>query len=310
MLETELVFFRTLHYAALLALFGLSLFPLYATRGNARSLPVESCGQTKRLFTAASLGLLSGIILFCCVAATMVGSWNELGREELYSVGTGTTFGRIWIAHSALTASIMALTLIPRFTSAPSAPLILTLLSGVLIASLAFVGHAQDGAGASRIVHIVADVLHLLAAGAWLGGIAGLLALLAVSARTASRDRNEAVIVACQSFAGLGTVAVATLVVSGALNTWLLAGTLRGLVTSFYGQLLMVKLALFGAMLALAALNRFKLVPALAASVASEGSSSAVSRLWRHVAVEQALGFAVVAAVAALGTMEPAINTV
>jgi putative copper resistance protein D len=64
-----------------------------------------------------------------------------------------------------------------------------------------------------------------------------------------------------------------------------------------------VKLALFAGMLALAAAHRWRLVPALAAA---GGGSNTVRVLRRTLALEAALGLAVLGVVAVLGTLEPA----
>ena len=254
----------------------------------------------------AALGAVSGVILLGHVAAGMVGSWGELDWDGFVAVALETTYGRIWIAHMALAAALTAMALSARAMSLPAAPWILTLLSGLLLASLALVGHAQDGSGTTRLLHIASDALHLLAAGGWLGGIAALFTLLQTSVRSGKSDDGGMAIEACSRFAGFGTVAVAVLIASGIVNTWLLVGTASALVSTSYGQLLLVKLVLFGAMLLLAALNRFKLVPDLIASNSSGGSKARLVRLRRHVGAEQAVGLLVVAVVSMLGTMEPA----
>jgi copper resistance protein D len=67
-------------------------------------------------------------------------------------------------------------------------------------------------------------------------------------------------------------------------------------------------LCLLVGMLALAALNRFRIVPSLLAC--REGTRSAASPLLRlqwNVIGEQVLGLGVISVVAYLGTMQPAI---
>jgi putative copper resistance protein D len=93
------------------------------------------------------------------------------------------------------------------------------------------------------------------------------------------------------------------------LNSWFLVGSLANLLQTPYGQLLLVKLGLFGGMLSLAALNRFWLVPALMKDQAAGQAKSALIRLHRLVIGEQLLGAAVVLIVSMLGTMEPAISS-
>jgi putative copper resistance protein D len=107
-------------------------------------------------------------------------------------------------------------------------------------------------------------------------------------------------------FSSMGYVAVATLIASGLINSWLLVGSVSNLLTTLYGQILLVKLGLFGAMLALAAANRFWLVPRMIETRA--GASVWLGRLRYHVLGEQFLGLMVLLAVSVLGTMRPAVG--
>ena len=93
------------------------------------------------------------------------------------------------------------------------------------------------------------------------------------------------------------------LVVSGLVNTWLLVGDLPHLIGTEYGRMLMLKLAFFVAMLALAAVNRVALTPRIAAR-----DFVALHALARNAALETALGIVVVAIVACLGVTVPAAH--
>ena len=110
-------------------------------------------------------------------------------------------------------------------------------------------------------------------------------------------------------FSSMGYVAVAaTILVSGLVNAWLLVGSFANLVATPYGQLLIVKLCLFGGMLALAALNRFWLVPSLIREDALRGPAAGLSKFRGHILGEQAFGFLIILLVSAIGIIEPAIN--
>jgi putative copper resistance protein D len=87
-----------------------------------------------------------------------------------------------------------------------------------------------------------------------LGGLLGLFVLL-TPARSGRDDKDA--IEALRGFAGTGSIAVATLIGTGIINTALLVGSIEGMVSTTYGRLLLCKLALFIAMLSLAAANRF-----------------------------------------------------
>jgi putative copper resistance protein D len=107
----------------------------------------------------------------------------------------------------------------------------------------------------------------------------------------------------------MGYVAVVTIVGSGLLNAWLLVGSFANLMTTPYGQLLIVKVCLFGGMLAFAALNRFWLVPSLIRENKLRGPAAGLFKLRGHILGEQALGLLIILIVSAIGTMEPAINS-
>jgi putative copper resistance protein D len=88
---------------------------------------------------------------------------------------------------------------------------------------------------------------------------------------------------------------VPALVLAGLLMAWLLLGDLWALVTTGYGQTLLIKLLLVGATLILAAANKLRFVPALRA-----GDEKAARHLARSIAIETALILAVLAATATL----------
>jgi putative copper resistance protein D len=71
--------------------------------------------------------------------------------------------------------------------------------------------------------------------------------------------------------------------------------------TSLWSKVLAAKLLLFAAMLGLAALNRWRLTPALAANAAGSGK-----QLRRSLCAETGLALGVLALVAVLGLLDPA----
>ena len=64
-------------------------------------------------------------------------------------------------------------------------------------------------------------------------------------------------------FSTLGIVSVATILLTGIINTWYLAGSIDALTETKYGHLLLIKIALFFAMVGVAAFNRLRLTPRL-----------------------------------------------
>jgi len=106
-------------------------------------------------------------------------------------------------------------------------------------------------------------------------------------------------------FSTLGIVSVGTLIVTGAINTWCLAGSVAALTETDYGLLLLGKIALFLVMVVIAAVNRLRLTPRLVRSVSRAAALGALRRISRNTLIEVVAGAAVIAIVAVLGVTPP-----
>ena len=98
-------------------------------------------------------------------------------------------------------------------------------------------------------------------------------------------------------------ICVGVLVASGVVNAAYTLRTPSLLIESTYGRLLLAKLALFAAMLAIAAVNRWRLTPKL--GVPSPASQTALRRLRALAWLELLLGVAVVVLAGVLATSAP-----
>jgi len=73
-----------------------------------------------------------------------------------------------------------------------------------------------------------------------------------------------------------------------------------------YAEVLLVKVAMFATMLAVAGINRFRLVPRVAAVEAGQSDTAdAVRALRRSLLIEALLAIMVLALVSLLGTLDP-----
>ena len=298
MIQAGLIVSRFVHFAALLTIFGVSLFPFYAFPVRSGVTEVLRL-QRKFLLIGASIVFISAILWLEFTAAAMSGKIAGMTDPDvMWSVVRDTDFGRLWMVRLALALAILAF--MARKPGGDRG--IIVLLAGVLLASLASVGHAQLNDGVAGVVHAVADGLHLLAAGAWLGGLVALSIVLAQP--TPLPDLDKLLL----RFSGMGYIAVAVLVGSGLVNSWYLVGSPDDQMSTPYGKLLLFKLSLFALMVGIAVVNRLWIVPALA----RDGQTRPVRwsrRLRQHIFAEQALGFLIVAIVGLLGITEPAINS-
>ncbi|MEU1617330.1 copper resistance protein CopC [Streptomyces sp. NPDC005722] len=121
-----------------------------------------------------------------------------------------------------------------------------TVVSVGLAATWAMAEHASVGIQAS--VAMPVDIVHLLAMAVWLGGLTALLVALW------SGQRVERATV--QRFSKIAFGAVVTLVVTGVYQSWRQLGSWDALVSTGYGQLLLVKIGLVIVLVELAWLSR------------------------------------------------------
>ncbi|WP_313413440.1 copper homeostasis membrane protein CopD [Stenotrophomonas sp.] len=181
----------------------------------------------------------------------------------------------------------------------------LVALSGTALASLSWNGHAAAGDGFGGTLRLVAGIVHLLAAGALVGALAAILQLALRPQGLRLRERTHELWQAAHRFALPGTIIVATLAMTGTYTYVDLGGSLQTLTGTAHGRWLLLKLALVGGMLGLAALHRWRLVPALATSIRGGWQPRPLRSLRHSLACESVLALLVLACVAVLGTLDP-----
>ena len=296
-LTDPLVLARFLHIAGCVVAVGTAAFAVLAADATTAATP-ELMRLHRRwraiVIAAAAVAALAGAAWLAVVTADILGTpvLAAALNGGLWSVATGTQFGQFATARLALAL----LLLVPVWPSRLRLGLTLGLI--VLIAPS---GHAGAQAGIWGNVHLGADALHLAAAGVWLGGLPGLAMLLGAAHRGLPALQASAVRTTAR-FSILGIVCVGVLVATGTVNSWFLLSAPSDLVTTFYGRVLTLKIIVFAALVAIAAVNRVVLTPHLAAA-------GAVRALRRNVLAEAGLGLGVLFLVAVLGTLQPATHT-
>ncbi|MBV5152601.1 copper resistance inner membrane protein PcoD, partial [Klebsiella pneumoniae] len=123
--------------------------------------------------------------------------------------------------------------------------LLMTMSGGVALATLAWGGHAVMHDGLHYYLHLLSDLTHLGAAGAWTGALVAFAILL----MRRNEHNAQSVIVISDSlakFATAGTVIVVALILSALVNYLYIAeGNLTPLFNSSWGRILLAKTALF-----------------------------------------------------------------
>ena len=317
-LADPLIYARAIHFAATMLVAGVVLFAVFIAAPAWRCAGSNSAvafNVRTRLAVIAWIGLalaaISGAAWLVLTAAAMsdLPAAQISGDGVLWTVLSQTTFGRDWLVRCVLAcalATTLPALLSPQRHKTRWLEAAIAVLAAAFAGTLAWSGHAAGGLGGEAIIHPAADVLHLIAAAAWVGA---LLPLIVLFAAAGADDGSLAMArTATTRFSILGIVSVGTLLATGIVNTFYLAGSVPALLHTDYGRLLLIKIALFLAMVAIAAVNRFQLTPQLLQEANIAASGEALRRLRRNAAIEALAGAIVIAIVAALGTMVPAIH--
>lgn len=304
-LDWSSVLFRFGLYVILMVLFGMPLFSIYALKNDERStFPGQALPII--ILTSILLGMAFSVASLVVMTKNMTGAtdYQTIERHAFGMVLGDTYFGTAWISRMiALAACLLGMV---RFRNEPTQGCFIVTLGGaVALGSLAWGGHGAMDEGMRGYLHFTADILHLLAAGAWVGALASFLVL----AKPGSSEKHFTVLARTSvGFAFVGTIIVVTLLVTGIVNFYLIAGTnLNLLFQSAYGRLLLLKLALFAGMLLMAALNRYRLAPRIEAAVFSGDTQAACMALKRSLNIEFSLAVAILLLVAIFGLLSPEV---
>ncbi|MCE7796271.1 copper homeostasis membrane protein CopD [Sphingobium sufflavum] len=277
-------------YAILSLIAGVPLF-LHLSLGGRRARMAFATWQgifAFLLLAGAALALIGLLVATAAMAGTPLFpvDWDMVGI-----VLSATSSAKAMLAR-AMILFVLLLLLLLRHTPGLRSSI---LLGSIAAATLAWSGHAAAGDGALGWLHLCGDMLHILAAALWIGGMACLLASL----RGPDAQQTAPML---SAFAWIGGLIVVLLVVTGLFNTAMTVGiaNLAASLAGPYGKLLALKLFLFLLMLGLAANNRFRLTPRFERS-----PHTARPALRRAIAIELTLALVILALVGWLGMIDP-----
>lgn len=280
--DSTLVLARWGYFLSVMILFGSTLFPFYALKGNGTSAQVL---QPRYVNVALALATTAFATLWLVSFAAGLAD-GEGTLEALSGVLLESSFGTVWIVRISLVLLLVGASLWGRPGSVPGTAFLILTCEG-------WQGHAA----AWGIVGPFSQVVHVTAAGAWIGGLLPLGRLVVAARRDATATAG--VVTVLGRFSRLGIAAVALIAATGALNTWQMLGGVPD-PGDAYGRVLLIKISLFAAMVGLALHNRYSLEKRMKVEPAQ-----ALRTLSRNVLLEQILGFAVLLDVSALGLMAP-----
>jgi copper resistance protein D len=317
-LDDPLIWARLFHFIATTMAAGVVFFaalvsePAFAKAGAEHGFVVAFRRRLGRIaWVSLGAAVLSGTAWLVLAAEdisdqtlAVVFSDNVIG-----TVLTRTGFGQDWIARLALAGLFAAmLPSMHRGWLEGLHRIGAVIIAAALVGTLAWAGHARGTEGVAGGVHLTADILHLIAAAAWVGALVPLVLLLHAAHGGPDEIPLAAAHAAVRRFSTLGIASVATILATGTVNAWFLAGSVPALVGTYYGRLLLVKVALFVVMVSIAAINRFRITPRLAQAKDMIDDRHALRQLERNSAVEALLGAFILGIVGVLGTMVPGLH--
>ena len=243
---------RGLLFVGVAMLIGAPLQALTQRRGAPpdRRRVVER--QTALLLLGAGLLALAGQVGLLGTQILILGGDSLLaGFGEVFGAGQ---WGALWIARTV--ALVVALILADQASSSEAGGRRHVVgFAGVGVAGVVMAVTISLGSHAAALIDVApalaADLIHLLAVGAWVGGLPVLLLVVWESRKTRSEDGAAADLTEVAArFSAVATVAVGLIVVTGTYSAWLQVLEPSRLWTTDYGALLLVKLALVAPLLA------------------------------------------------------------
>ena len=310
---------RALEIGACLLAFGLVAFDRLIVGDSLQEGERQLNRGWRRFAGAGMLGALAvalcaGGAWFLFVASAMSGQpLRELTPKIIRLVWAKTRFGVLWQWRLGGWAVACAGGLVTQFANdrrvvGKMARGCSFLATAMLLGSLAWAGHGRTGSTGS--LHLLTDAAHLLVSGFWPAGLLPFAVLLAKLQRIEPERRMNLAAVVTRRFSAMSLICAGLLGATGLMNSWYLAGPIMTVLDRPYGRLLAMKSVLFWVMVALGAVNLFRLKPRLLRECGAAQADPALLprtmvRLRRNVIIELVLAVGVVLIVGLLGLLPP-----
>jgi copper transport protein len=266
------------------------------------AVPERQAAIERRMSLVIWIGwLLVGLTSLLLVAllyavATDNPLFANINMRSLEQLIADTRFGHLRLAFTALWVG-MGLSLYFARTDKWFNPVALVLGIGLLLTHSLF-SHAN--AARDLMASVGADWLHLSATALWVGGLIQFFNVIG-PVRKAFTPAAPVLSQLVGHFTNFARVSVAALIVTGLYSAWLQVGSVEGLLTTPYGQVLVIKILLIIPVIGMAAINLFFTHRGLAA-----GDETWSKRLRGLAGAEIALLVGVLATVGVMTSIAPA----
>jgi copper transport protein len=255
--------------------------------------------------TTSSLFMLLAVSLFSLLLeagqASGVGiavPWSSSLSTMLFT----TRSGAIWLTRLLVMVAMVALvgkspTTLRRWSSVG--------LGVIFLLTISLGSHAASDS--QPLLPVSADLLHLTAACAWLGGLMSFVSGMWRARQSEAGARTRLTSELIPRFSSLALTSVGCLTLSGLYSAFLRVGTLTALTQTLYGRILIAKCLIVLAMITLGAVNLLIITPAMRrAAGLARGDPGLVDRFQRIITSEVTLGTALFLSVGLLTSAPPA----
>jgi len=210
-----------------------------------------------------------------------------------------TSFGSVWLVRMGLTIVLLVVWFLLENKAGFSnkRQFLFLGISLVLIGTTSVIGH---GAASEQISAVAIDYAHNLLASVWIGGVIFFGFVLIPSFSHLDADKKERLsLIAIPKFSSLVLIALGILVVTGPTLLWFLEDDVSILSQSLYGLLIIAKIAIAAAMIAIGGYNQFR-IQRTGEKDLREGNIAVHKKLQKSLKIEAILGIALLGSVALL----------
>ncbi|MEG0278362.1 MAG: copper homeostasis membrane protein CopD [Morganella sp. (in: enterobacteria)] len=294
--EALLISSRFIHFISLMLSAGCALFSVLPASDRVAVLlraRLHNTACTAVVFTA-----LTTVLWLLLQGALMGDGWADMRDPDIILAVLSTAFGEVWRWQLVFAAILTAGLFLP---SGRKQGFLFLLCAAVMLSLHAFTGHGVLHSGWTGRLHQVIQVIHLLSAAYWFGGLWPFLVCLLILLRSASLADGlpKEVTATLIRFSNWGHVAVFLVLTTGLISTVLLLPDWPHFSGSDYQALLWLKTGLVLTMVILALINRYAIVPKIA-------QSGRFRLLMINCWVEIILGTLAILMVAIFATYQPA----
>ncbi len=274
---TDLGIVQGVGYAGLLVASGLAVFGAWMF-GGVRPSP-ETAARLRRVQRAATVTAVGAAALAVPLNGAYQRGLGLAGLTDPAAYDLDLVGDDLLVVALQLVGLVAALRLGER-------RVLVSAGAALAVWSPALVGHTRAYEPVPLL--IVTDALHLSAGAVWLGGLVGLAITL-----PAIRGRRRDTATVVSRFSSVAAGVLVLLVASGTVVGWRILGSWDALFGTTYGRLLLVKVGIALLVVAIAAWNRYRLLPRVSDSVGHDQGVAAAGLVRRTVVAEACLLLAV-----------------